>query len=133
MIIDASVAFKWLVPEADSAAAEQLLGADLVAPRLMLSEVGNAIWKRVRKGEMVWSDTLMIDLARLPELVVLEDEAQCMARALEIAHELDHAIYDCVYLALAEVSDDVLITADNRFVNKIARHPSASRVRTLAT
>ncbi len=132
MIIDASVAFKWLVPEPDSAAAEKLLDADLFAPRLMLAEVGNALWKRVRKGEIAWTETLMVDLARLPELVELREDADCMARALEIAHDIDHAIYDCVYLALAEMTGEELVTADARFLRKIERHSSAGRVRMLA-
>jgi len=37
-------------------------------------------------------------------------------RALELAIELDHPIYDCFYLALAERERCPLVTADKRLV-----------------
>jgi predicted nucleic acid-binding protein len=128
LIIDASVAFKWIVPEEDTDAAMALLGPGLVAPSLILAEVGNAIGKRVRRGELAWSDTLPSDLERLSSLLDLRDEADFIGRALRIGHELNHAIYDCVYLALAEVTGDVMVTADERFSAKVALHPLGVRV-----
>ncbi len=41
-------------------------------------------------------------------------------RALELALELRHPVYDCVYLALAERLDRKLITADRRFLRGLA-------------
>lgn len=53
IVVDASVALKWFLPEPDSAKAEELLGSHdiLVAPTLIVSEVCNAVWKRLRRGE----------------------------------------------------------------------------------
>ena len=132
MIIDASVAFKWIVPEEDSGLADALVGADLFAPRLMLTEVGNALWELVRRGELAWSDTLMVDLGRLGGLVTLLDDAEVVTRALEIAREIDHPIYDCIYIACAEARDDQVVTADKRLIGKLAGHPLAGRVGMLA-
>ena len=54
LVVDASVAVKWLVAEEDSSAADRLLagGDDLHAPRLMASEVANALWRKARMGEI---------------------------------------------------------------------------------
>ena len=54
LVVDASVAVKWLVEEEDSEAADRLLEQrhELFAPRLMASEVGNALWRKVRMGEL---------------------------------------------------------------------------------
>ena len=54
LVVDASVAVKWLVAEEDSDAADRLLagGDDLYAPRLMVSEVANAVWRKARMGEI---------------------------------------------------------------------------------
>jgi len=41
------------------------------------------------------------------------------ARAFALAHELDHPVYDCVYLALAEVEDARLVTADRRLLARL--------------
>ena len=53
-VVDASVAVKWLVPEIHTQEAEQLLDPThvLLAPDLLYAEVGNALWKRVRRREL---------------------------------------------------------------------------------
>jgi predicted nucleic acid-binding protein len=48
-----------------------------------------------------------------------------------MALELDHPIYDCLYLAAAQLHDTRLITADRRFVEKVAAHPYLGRRITL--
>ena len=54
LVVDASVAVKWLGAEEDSSAADRLLagGDDLHARRLMVSEVANALWRKARIGEI---------------------------------------------------------------------------------
>ena len=54
LVVDASVAVKWLVAEEGSDAADRLLagGDDLHAPRLMASEIANALWRKARTGEI---------------------------------------------------------------------------------
>jgi predicted nucleic acid-binding protein len=53
-VVDASVAVKWYLPEPESDAAGRLLDPehDLIAPDLLFAEVGNALWKRWRRGEI---------------------------------------------------------------------------------
>ena len=53
-VLDASILVKWFVPEVNSAAARKWLDAshDYIAPELIFPEAGNALWKKVRKGEL---------------------------------------------------------------------------------
>ena len=132
MIIDASVAFKLVVDEPGSEAAIDWIGrAELIAPTLVHAEVGNGLWKRVLKREIADDGEITARLADLARYIRTIDETPLMPVALRLAIELDHPIYDCVYLALAETMDDQLLTADRRFLRAIASTPHAARVREL--
>ncbi len=72
------------------------------------------------------SELLKAPVASLPIEPHLE-------RALALATELGHPIYDCVYLALALHYDTHVVTADRRFAS-VANFPNlAGRVRLLST
>lgn len=132
MVIDASVAFKWIVDEPDSDKAHMLVGrTDLVAPLLIYSEVGNALVKRVNRGELAPSLPLRDQLADLAELLVTVDERKVAPRAYEMAVELRHPIYDCMYLALAEALGESLLTADRKFLTRLEPHAFGSIARPL--
>ena len=121
MIIDASIAFKWLAVEDDSDAAFALLGKfDLFAPILLMHEVANGLWKKARRDQIDRVVSFSDEINRIPQLVHLVDETAHVARALEIGREFDHAVYDCVYLAMAEARSDRLVTADTKFMAKVA-------------
>ena len=49
-------------------------------------------------------------------------------RALEIALQLGHLVYDCVYLALAERIGRRLVTADGRLLRAVHAKEHAARV-----
>ena len=57
----------------------------------------------------------------LPARVALHADAGLGERAFDLAVELDHEIYDCLYLALALALDCRLVTADDAFVAKAGR------------
>ena len=42
-----------------------------------------------------------------------------MDRSIEIAIQIDHAVYDCIYLALARQNDWQFVTADQRLIRKL--------------
>ena len=51
LVVDASIAVKWVLPEPDSERARALiLRGDLTAPDLLRLEVANALWKQARRG-----------------------------------------------------------------------------------
>ncbi|MCW5770530.1 MAG: type II toxin-antitoxin system VapC family toxin [Rhodospirillaceae bacterium] len=115
-VIDASVACKWYLDEADSDKARALAEREglLIAPDLILAEVGNVLWQRHRRGEIA-PDHIAAVVAHLPGILVLVPSKDLFARALEFAQALDHPIYDCFYAAAAERWEAPLITDDKKF------------------
>jgi len=105
----------------DSAAAIALLAGDepLVAPDLVVAEVTNVAWKLVRAGEISVEHGARIAAAVPAAFSALVGAARLSARAFALAHELDHPVYDCLYLALAEVEDIRMVTADRRLLARL--------------
>ncbi len=121
-VVDASVTVKLLVDEPDSDAARGLAasGEELHAPRLMASEAANALWRKARTGQMERADAgaALAWMAEMP--LRWHDDETAGADALRLALALDHAVYDCVYLALAHRIGATVVTADRRFANVLA-------------
>lgn len=120
-VIDASVAAKWLSPEAESAFADRLLDDELLVPDLLFPEVANVLWKRHTRREM---DAAAVEAAArwlraLP--LQVHDSAGLTAAALSLALRLQHPAYDCFYLALALKADCPLVTADRRLFDRCRR------------
>ncbi len=133
-VIDASVAVKLLVDEPDSDAARELAasGQELHAPRLMASEVANALWRKVRVGQIERADAGAA-MALLPDMPLRwNDDETVTADAVRLALALDHPVYDCVYLALAHRIGATVVTADRRFVTAVAPTEHGETVTTLA-
>jgi predicted nucleic acid-binding protein len=115
IVIDASIALKWVIPEPDSDAANALRTDELIAPSLWLAEAANALWRHRRLGKITGGEVfgLFATLANAPVVSVpIEDHIE---RALTIAAEIAHPVYDCLYLALAVHHGIHVITADRRF------------------
>ncbi len=121
-VVDASVAVKWFIPEVHSDVAELLLDEnfDLAVPRLFFSEFGNILWKKFTRDELSHED--VADAARglrSAMLTPVPDE-WLLGTAIELACELKHPVYDCMYLALADSLETAVVTADQKFANKVA-------------
>lgn len=134
LVIDASVAVKWLLSEDGSDQAIGIIeaGHELYAPDLLVSEIGNVLWKQRRAGaigesapQALMTEFLGIRLHRV-------DSRSLATEALEIACRHDRSFYDSLYLALAQTVDGMLVTADARFVNALASTPHAARIATLS-
>jgi len=125
LVIDASVAIKWFIPEVHSDAARRLLDAPgpYVAPDLLFAETANVIWKKVRRGELTEGDgrRLVKDICGLAIEAV-----PCRALAVD-AHALASAtgrtVYDAMYMALAVRLNTKLMTADDRLWNALRGNP----------
>ncbi len=117
LVVDASVAVKWFVAEDLSDAAERILGRGdaLSAPDLVLVEVANALWKKAQLGEIDRADADEALAALAADAIELQPTAPLVRRALALAGEIGHPVYDCIYLAAAEAGDGVVVTADRRF------------------
>ena len=130
MIIDASVGVKWLIAERDDDLADRLLGRlDLTAPDLLHLEVAHLLGKLRRRGAITgqFSRSAWAELKAKP--VQLHPMAELLDPAFEFSMRFGAAIYDCVYLAMAESEDDLLITADERFARAIRQSGDAALAR----
>jgi len=116
IVVDASVAMKWILPEKGSREADELLSQTLIAPSFWLAECANALWKNARIGKLKAADvpSLFQRLMRAPVIGVATDVDT--GSALALAMTLGHPIYDCLYLALALREDTYVVTADTRFL-----------------
>ena len=134
LVVDASVAVKWLIAEDGSDAADRLLtnGDDLYAPRLMASEVANALWRKVRMGEIERGQAGALTAAVLEMPVRWSADETVCADAVRLALALDRPVYDCVYLALAHRLGARMVTADERFANALAPTEHGGVVTTVA-
>lgn len=129
-VVDASVGIKWVLSEVHSEAALRLLDDDheLLVPDFFFPEIGNILWKRIRRGEMT------LELAQNDLSVLMGGDLQIcpslslMPMALEIAARVDQAVYDCVYLVLAVTNSCQMVTADERFYNALSRDALSSHL-----
>jgi predicted nucleic acid-binding protein len=121
IVVDASVAVKWYVSEADTEFANALISGSeqLRAPELIRIEVTAALMKKVRRGE-----TTRTEIDRQLTLwrqawgdgtVQLSSDELDLPVATTLALELAHPLQDCLYLALALRLGAPLVTADRRF------------------
>jgi predicted nucleic acid-binding protein len=123
IVVDASIAVKWVMPEPDSDAAGALLTQPLIAPDLWLVEAANALWRNAVTKSITELQALQA-LARLRvSPVTTLPSSDYLASALELATRLHHPIYDCLYLALALREDSYVMTADTRFAKAVAVEP----------
>jgi predicted nucleic acid-binding protein len=135
-VVDASVVIKWFVPELHSDRARRLLAAahQYLSPDLLFPEVGNAIWKKVRRGELTAKEgqRLAVDIAGIAVETVSTRGLIVDAQALAITTGL--TVYDAMYLTLAVRLKTELITADDRLGRTVAAHPmTAAHVRLVQT
>jgi predicted nucleic acid-binding protein len=126
LVIDSSVVAKWLFVETlnDQAAAVrqdwEYSTVDVIAPDLMLVEVGNIVWKKQRLGLITEEEgtSAMLDLLAL-EVPTVKPQV-ILPRAYSLAKLFDRTVYDALYLALAEERRARFVTADLRLCNAVS-------------
>jgi len=127
-VVDASVAAKWLLPAAgedlrDQAnhLLERYVGRELqlLAPDLIGAEIGNVLWKAVRRKRISPANAEN-SLRRFNDLSIpVVSSAELLVRALEISVTCDRSFYDSLYVALALTTRTELLTADERLANAL--------------
>ncbi len=116
-IVDASVALKWFVTEPGSDLAIALLQSQpLAAPDFLLIELRAALWTRVRRNLSSLEDIRRAENEMAGIGIPLRPSSDFVRNAFDIALQLSHPIYDCLYLATALGINDLLVTADQRFL-----------------
>lgn len=134
VVVDASVAVKWLIQEENTDIADAALrywtsrGISRIAPHLLLYEVTNAIHRRVLLGELSLANGSRLIESLATSGVEFRHVPRVHVRAMQIAAGLKQsAAYDAHYLALAELSECELWTADRRFYDATTPHTQAIR------
>ena len=124
-IVDASIVIQELIQDTYSVQAralfEGLTRADrLHVPEFCLLECTNVLWKQVRFHGMPQSEAerLSTDLVGLP--LTIMPVTGMLTRGLQIGLTHQLALYDSVYIALAEKLHYPLITIDERQANAAA-------------
>jgi predicted nucleic acid-binding protein len=123
MIVDASVILAAFFPDEAQAQAQALIRdhvigqVHLAAPSLLLYEVTNAVWQARRRGRigdgqaeaiLETLDGLQIALQPVPWQYILP-----------LAVRFDRTAYDAAYLALAQASEQPLVTGDARLYHAV--------------
>jgi predicted nucleic acid-binding protein len=121
VVIDASIGIQWVVQESTSSLAIALLDHSPIVPGLFYAECANVLWKKVARRELEATDANdRAQLLAAAHLRVVSD-AKLFVPALELACELGHPAYDCLYLALARAEGAPLVTADLRLIERCRR------------
>ena len=126
-VVDASVVVKWVLKERGRPAALRLLEdyrsghAHLLAPPLVVAEVGNALWKHVQRGSLDRDRAATAFRFVLGNLPILEESETVSEVALQLAVAHGCTYCDCLYLALAMAWRCDLITADEKFFLAVHR------------
>jgi len=133
LVIDASVAIKWVIEEPGTPAALALRRHRLFAPDLLTAECANVLWKKARRNELTAQEALLA--ARLLQRVDIElaPMRALLELATRLAIALDHPAYDCAHLALAESLSCDLVTADHRLSAMTLPAGGKSKVLALTT
>lgn len=117
LILDASVALKLVIDEPGSEAAIDLIARadERIAPDWMLTEVASALSNKVRY-EGIAIEEAATALQALPRFVErFVDSRPLLERTMRLSIKLGHALYDCLYLAVALEERGRVVTADEKF------------------
>jgi predicted nucleic acid-binding protein len=130
IVVDASVAVKWYLPEAQAEEARRLLQGSwtLLVPDLLFTEVTNVLWKKARFGELTAEDAQAAVSALDIISLRVYPTSSLMRAALDIGIRTGRTVYDSVYLALAIRENVSMVTADERFFNAIKATPLSSHI-----
>lgn len=135
LVVDASVAVKWALPETDGeedvAQALALLTAfqrskvNLLQPPHWLAEV-TAVIARLRP-EIAAEATTLFHTLDLP----VADDLEVYLRGCTLATELHHHLFDTLYHAVALEKGATFVTADTRYWRKARSHGAIRLLREL--
>lgn len=124
VVLDASVAAALFLQEEGTATARQLwmTAAGLLAPSFLLLELASSLLRNERKGRAPpgHAERAMAEL-RTGGVMQLVDTDPLLDHAVSLARDLQHHVYDCLYLALCRRDGAMLATFDR----PLAQHARA--------
>jgi predicted nucleic acid-binding protein len=107
LVLDASMALSWLLPDEDSAQArdafEIVRSSGAWVPATWRLEVANGLQLGIRRNriDVAFRDGALTDLAALPVTVDAETDRRAWGETLALADRFGLTLYDACYLELA--------------------------------
>jgi predicted nucleic acid-binding protein len=125
LVIDSSVAVKWVIEEDDSDTAQLILDQYkdrkivLQAPALIHAEFGNIIWKKQIYQGLSTADANSAIKTFQQLSFILAPTSASFNDAFKIAVKYQRTFYDSLYLALSEREKCRFVTADEKLYNSV--------------
>ena len=131
LIIDASIAIKWVVEEEGTEQALRLRGRYyFAAPDLIVAECANILWKKVQRNELTLEEAQLASRLLQQADIELIGMRGLLEEATRLVVLLGHPAYDCIYLALAKQRQCLFVTADERLL-RIVREKASKEIAAL--
>jgi len=128
VVIDASVALKWVFRDEEGVEQASQLLADSVAGRLNLHapdllgyEWGNGLWAALRQQRILWEEASTAMSVFQTLNIHFHPFVEVKDRALQLAHRYQRSYYDSAYLALAQQLGVWCLTGDRRLYNALSQ------------
>lgn len=126
IVVDASLATKWFLNEADSELARaflherrgRLCGPDVLSIEVSRALVAASNARRVDAGSMRKTIGVWLERVTVRALTLYPTNVRLIGRGVDIALDLGHPLIDCLYLALALELGCDLATCDAKFRDK---------------
>ena len=124
-VLDASVAVKWVLTEADSDKARRVRDEyqqglhQLIAPDWFVLEVMNTLGKAAARKTITPAEAVQGQTLVLRDAPIFFPPLPLAGSAFQLALQHRRAVYDCLYLALALQEKCDLLPADDALVNQL--------------
>ncbi len=133
LVLDASVALKFLVEEPGTAEALSLLDRPdkRIAPDWIAVELAGALWNKVKYSKLlaIHAERSLEEFPRyFHRLVPCQP---LIGDTFRLSIRLQHPVYDCLYLSLAMNEGARLVTADKEFYGRAVSANLGQRIELL--
>lgn len=132
LVLDSSVVAKLFFEEAGSDSAIKLMylgdekDIEFYASDLVIYEVGNAIWKNLRKKKKDGSQYVKLMFQLNIDFISIDDALA--SEAIKEAQKNDITYYDGVHIALSKKKQTTLVTQDKELLKKYKRASSIEEI-----
>ena len=131
VVVDASVAAKWVLPAEGETLTEEAAGwlrryaqgeVLFLVPDLFWAETANLLWKALQHGRCSKEFAERAQASLVGRGLRTIASVSLLNLAFRIATDHQRTVYDSLYVALAVRANGQLITADERLANALAAH-----------
>jgi predicted nucleic acid-binding protein len=115
IVVDSSALSKYFLKEEEWMEVKEHIERVSISLEMALKEACNALWKRVRRGEVEEEVALnMVKAIAEWEILKMADQRELMEEAFKIAVREELPLYDSLFIALAKMRGLPLLTSDER-------------------